>query len=261
MFVIDVPFFDLDKIYGSWQVPRWIKFRDGKYAIPLRDTVVKVEQIKDRILISCNEDSFYNTWYNYFDFETDYSDETYSILRNNRKLKIPVHRGSGIHIIKQDPYEAYIYGKLIERYGLIRASAELNTVAKSCGFYRETSMRDIGRVKWNVFPNNDEMFSSAQNLKAQDLREYIQGLSSEIKSGYDFMTDTNKYFRLFGLHDVSQFPINEIKTTLSKNFACDPEDFEEQHLSDCKNKGLVYLCILYHITNPPVEVTHVGISG
>ena len=44
MFIIEVPFMNLDQIYNSGQCFRWIKLRDGKYAIPYGDKVLKVEQ-------------------------------------------------------------------------------------------------------------------------------------------------------------------------------------------------------------------------
>ena len=46
MFVIEVPYFNLDKIYESYQAPRWIKLKESKYVIPHRDKALKIEQEK-----------------------------------------------------------------------------------------------------------------------------------------------------------------------------------------------------------------------
>ena len=63
MFSMQIPFLDLDQVYNSGQVFRWIKFRDGKYAIPYGDSCVKVEQVHnvqgDRFLFSCDEKEFF----------------------------------------------------------------------------------------------------------------------------------------------------------------------------------------------------------
>ena len=67
-------------------------------------------------------------------------------------------------------------------------------------------------------------------------------------------------FRLFAFSDVSVFPLEEIKETIIKNFDCEPENFSEWYLSDTKNKGLVYLYILYHIKNPSQEVLKYGVN-
>ena len=53
MFVIEVPYFNLDKIYESYQAPRWIKLKESKYVIPHRDKALKIEQQKTRLIMSC----------------------------------------------------------------------------------------------------------------------------------------------------------------------------------------------------------------
>ena len=65
--MINVPYLNLDQIYNSGQVFSWIKFRDQKYVIPFKDQALKVEQQKDRLIMNCNEEQFYDIWYKYFD--------------------------------------------------------------------------------------------------------------------------------------------------------------------------------------------------
>ena len=43
MFVIEVPYFNLDQIYNSYIAPRWIKLSDSKYIIIHEDKAVKAE--------------------------------------------------------------------------------------------------------------------------------------------------------------------------------------------------------------------------
>ena len=107
MFVIDVPFCNLDHIYNSGQAPRWIKLRDSKYIIPFKDKALKIEQQQDRsdltkcrLIISCSEEDFYNIWYEYFDLRTDYFDLNFKVKRLGGKFKVIANRGSGIHILK-----------------------------------------------------------------------------------------------------------------------------------------------------------------
>ena len=56
MFVIEAPYIDLDQIYNSGQIFTWIKLRDKKYVIPYRDNALKIEQVKNRLIMSCNEE-------------------------------------------------------------------------------------------------------------------------------------------------------------------------------------------------------------
>ena len=79
MYVIEILYLDLDQIYKSGQVFRWIKLKDGKYIVINKDKTVKVEQKKTRFIFDCSEEDFYNVWWKYFDLQTDYSIPNYSI--------------------------------------------------------------------------------------------------------------------------------------------------------------------------------------
>ena len=50
MFVIEVPYIDLDQIYNSGQIFTWIKLKDAKYVIPFKDKALKIEQAKERFI-------------------------------------------------------------------------------------------------------------------------------------------------------------------------------------------------------------------
>ena len=72
MFVIEVPYINLDQIYESGQVFSWIKLRDSKYVIPFGNQALKIEQQKERLIMNCTDEQFYNIWFYYFDMNTDY---------------------------------------------------------------------------------------------------------------------------------------------------------------------------------------------
>ena len=79
MFVIEVPFINLDHIYNSGQAPRWIKLKESHYIVPHGDKALKIQQQRDRfdfdryrLIMNCSEKDFYDIWFNYFDLKTDY---------------------------------------------------------------------------------------------------------------------------------------------------------------------------------------------
>ena len=93
MFVIEVPYFNLDQIYASGQCPRWIKLKESKYVIPFRDKALKIEQQRDkydwtryRLIMSCTEDDFYNVWFNYLDLAMEFTDFTKTSLKHTYLL-------------------------------------------------------------------------------------------------------------------------------------------------------------------------------
>ena len=271
MFVIDVPYFNLDQIYNSGQVPRWIKLKEGKYVIPFKDKALKIEQQRDRfnfdkyrLIMSCSADDFYDTWFEYLDLRTDCLDVNMKVKRLGGKFKVPANRGSGIHIIHQDEFEAYVLAKLITFVGYRKAGELMNRIAQTYGIEHNQRMREAGRVVWYEWPTPEILLEklNKENLKSDNkVKRFLKKLCEAIiNDGYDYTCSDNELFRLFGVHDTTVFPLIGIEETLIKNFGEESEEFADWYLGDIENKGLVYMYIVHHILNRPKEVTLYGIG-
>ena len=181
----------------------------------------------------------------------------------NGKFKKIANRGVGIHIIKQDPFEAYIYSKIVEVYGYSKASKAINHIAEVCGIKHVQSMREAGKITWYEFPTPEMILENLDKLKKMGkINEWLECICMIIaEKGFEFIIENSniKLFKLFALHE-DIFTLNEIEQTLVKNFGENPEEFEDWYLSDSENKGLIYLYILHHITNPPKEITYYGLN-
>ena len=271
MFVIEVPYFNLDHIYNSGQAPRWIQLNQSpeksKYVIPYKDKSLKIEQQRDRfdwtrhrLIMSCTEEDFYNIWFEYFDLRMDCLVENDKIKRLGGKFKIPANRGHGIHIINQEPFEAYILGKTITKWGYEKAFTIMNKVAESYGVCHKQSMREAGQITWYEFPTPKAMLDGINKLKAiGPVNAYLKCLCEDIVvNGFDFTQSDNELFRLFGMHETDIFPLVGIETVLAKNFCENPEEFADWYLDEIKNKGLVYVYIVHHVINRPKEATSYG---
>ena len=255
MFVIEVPYFNLDQTYESCQCPRWIKLKDSKYVIPFRDKALKIEQQKDRFLMSCTEEDFYTTWFEYLDLRTDYFGENDKIKRLGGKFRIPANRGSGIHILNQDEFEAYILSKVVSNLGYWKAFHIMNHIAEACGISHIQSMREDGKITWYEFPDPAMILENFDRLRNMGkVNTWLEKLCIAIlNDGFDYTDSDNELFRLFGLHDTSVFPLAGIEDAIGKNFKCDPSDFAARYLNSIENKGLVYAYIQHHVINPPKE--------
>ena len=75
-----------------------------------------------------------------------------------------------------------------------------------------------------------------------------------VDKGYEYYESDNELFRLFGMHDVSQFPTVRIEDAIMKNFKENPEEFADRYLGDVEEKGMVYMYIVHHILNRPKEM-------
>lgn len=271
MFVIDVPFFNLNHIYNSSQCPRWIKLSESKYIIPFRDKALKIEQRFDisssencHLIMNCSEEDFYNIWFDYLDLRTDYLSENYKIKRLCRKLKIPANRGSGIHILHQDSFEAYVFAKLVGFVGYKKAGELMNRIAQAYGIERKQSMREAGRVTWYEWPTPERMLEKLlkEKIKSDNkVKRFLRDLCKAIVSdGYEYTSSDNELFRLFGMHDMTVFPLNGIEEALSKNPHGKPDEFADQYLYNVENKGLAYEYIVHHVMNKPKEANPSGIG-
>ena len=269
MFVIEVPYFNLDQIYASGQCPRWIKLKESKYVIPFRDKALKIEQQRDkydwtryRLIMSCTEDDFYNVWFNYLDLRMDCLDENSKVKRLGGKFKVPANRGNGIHILHQDHFEAYVLAKLITYVGYEKAAVAMNHIAEVCGVKHNQSMREAGRITWYEWPTPEMILEHHHKLgKMGKINSWLKRLCEAIvNDDYAYTKSDDELFRLFGMHDTTVFPLAGIEETLMKNFGEEPEEFADWYLGDIENKGLVYMYIVHHILNRPKEVTSYGIG-
>ena len=230
MFVIEVPYFNLDHIYNSGQAPRWIPLgqspEKSKYVIPYKDRTLKIEQQRDRfdwtrhrLIMSCTEEDFYNIWFKYFDLKMDCLDENDKIKRLGKKFKVIANRGHGIHILNQDPFEAYILGKLITRWGYESTSIAMNRLAELYGVCHKQSMREAGQITWYEFPTPEAMLEGINKIKKLGpVNRYLKELCEAIvDEGFDFTQSDNELFRLFGMHETNLFPLVGIEDTLKSS--------------------------------------------
>ena len=270
MFVIETSHFNLDHIYNSGQAPRWIKLKEGKYIIPHKDKALKIEQQRDRfdwtkyrLIMSCTEDDFYNIWFHYFDLRMDCLAENDRVKNLGGKFRIIANRGHGVHVLRQDFFEAYVLSKLISNLGFYKATEAMNEIAKAYGIEHKQSMKEVGRITWYEWPTPEIMLEKLNEEKNGygNIRFFLKKLCNAIvNDGFDITKSDNELFRLFGMHDTTVFPLVKIESVIEKNFDCIPEEFADWYLYDIENKGLVYMYIIHHVINRPKEMTSSGIN-
>lgn len=270
MFIIEIPYFDLNDIYNSGQAPRWIKLKDSRYIIPFRDKAVKAEQQKDkydlnrcRLFLNCPEEDFFKIWFEYFDIRTDYYELNRKVKKLGGKFKVPANRGSGIHILRQETFEMYIFSKLVTYAGYKEARKIINHIAQVCGIEHTQSMREAGRITWYEFPTPEMILQNLDKLKNMGkVNPWLKKVCEAILDNeLDITQSKNKLFRLLGMREDDVFPINEIEDTLVKNFGGNPEEFANWYLYDIENKGIVYMYIVHHKLNPPIKMGEVILRG
>ncbi len=281
MFVIDIPFLDLNQIYNSGQCFRWIKLKDDMYVVPFKNQAIKVMQQKERILFSCTDQQFYDVWFNYFDVQKDYLASNSSIKKLDDYLKVCANRAKGVRIIKQDLFEMIITFALATATNIPRIKSMVNALCELCGVMHKQSMREAGKVTWYEFPTaqdiiskKDELFKCKLGYREEIIIQLCQDVvdgwldldelaSMEYKEAKEYLMQFNGIgpkvadcICLYGLHILESFPVDtHIEQILEREFDCDLETFDEWYLEDLQNeRGLVQQYMFYNELNPPEEV-------
>lgn len=261
MFIIEVPFFNLEQIYNSNQAPRWLKLKENKYIVIYKDKAIAVEQKKQRLILGCSEEEFYNIWFDYFDLKTDYYAINNQIKGISKKFKVPCNRGQGLHVLRQDKFEMYVYCKLVQKVGWKEAKELMIRIAATYGIHHKNSMGDAGRVFWYEWPQPERLLEKLSKEKESSgkVKPFLKKLCDAIiNKGFDITKTDNELFRLFGMHE-NIFPAFEIEETIRKNFNCTPKEFADNYLNDVE--ALTYVYILYHIKNPPKKIKEATSNG
>ena len=281
MYVLKIPYMDLDQIYSSGQVFRWIKLRDSKYVIPFRDQALKVEQQKEKLIMSCTDEQFYNIWYNYFDINTDYFAINFSVKRIDEYMKICANRGSGVRILRQDLFEMIITFALATATNIPRIKNMVESISRVCGIKHKQSMREVGQVVWYEFPSVEAILSKQDKLDQCKLgyrKDIIIELCQDIVDGWLDLEelsqmsykDAKEYLMqfngigpkvadcicLYGLHHIQAFPVDtHIEQILEREYDCDYETFSGWYLNELKGyEGIVQQYMFYNELTPPKEV-------
>lgn len=286
MYVIEIPFMDLNQIYNSGQVFRWIRLNDGKYIVIYKDNIVKVEQKRSRFMFDCTEDDFYNVWWNYFDLQKDYSIPFYAISSIGKEEKIAANRGKGIHILNQDLFEILISCSLETATSVQRTSQMVNGIAKKCGLKHKKAMREAGQVIWYEFPTPDQILIKQDNLTTQEIgykHDVIIGLCEAIAEGWlDLeVLKTLDYYAaksylqdfkgigpkvadsicLYGLHKLNAFPIDTHLLDIFKKMDLSYDDYYDWFIDDNatvkNNAGLLRQYFWHNEVNPPRRIGNV----
>lgn len=289
MFAVECNFLNLDQIYKSGQVFRWFKFGEGKYLIPYKDKLLKAEQHKSKIILSCDEQSFYDFWYNFFDMGTPYDELNYALRENSEYLKRCAVRGKGVRIVKQELFEVIISFIMSQQQNIPTIRAKLDKVCKLLGKKRKQSMGDAGQVTWYEFPEPGDFLLNAELLSDCGLgyREpYILGVCEAIVDGWlDLQLlqkmpyeEAKAYLMsftgigpkvadcicLYGLHHMQAFPVDtHIQQIMEREFELDdPVEAREWYYPNLDGfEGYVQQLMFYsEIVKEEVEAKY-GVSG
>lgn len=152
------------------------------------ERVLNVKSEDDKIILSnTNLEDFNNIWYNYFDLERDYG-EMKEELSEDEILKEAVKFGSGIRILKQEPFETLISFIISANNAIPRIKSSIERLSKRYGKY----IGEYNGKDYYAFPTAEALSKvDVEELKETKIGFRAKYVSSAAKRVYNGEADLN----------------------------------------------------------------------
>lgn len=227
-----IPCLDLAQIDASGQCFRMTCRKDGWWQILTRDRQALARQSgPDQICLDCppGEEAF---WLSYFDCDTDYPQIIQSIDPEDAYLRAAAHAGSGIRILRQDPWEMIITFVISQQKTIPHIRQLTQALCRRYG--SPLKAKGSQEDPLFAFPRPDQLAAASLeellDLKLGYRAKYIYQLSQDayqerldltVLSSMDY-PEAMKYLTgfygigkkvancicLFGLHHIQAFPVD-----------------------------------------------------
>ncbi len=229
---------DLTAIADSGQCFRWARTETG-YRIIAFGKVLHISEKDNNIILDCSETEFNEVWKDYLDLDTDYSYIIGCIPETDMYLKAAAECGSGIRILRQDPWETLITFIISQRKNI---PAIKQAVEKICAAAGKLICEENGDRLY-AFPSPDELASlSLEDLTKCSLgyrAKYIQATADAFANGgastetLSHLSDDELFSALcsfygvgkkvalctmlFGFHRMDSFPVDVWMNRVAEN--------------------------------------------
>ena len=226
--------FNLEQIAESGQCFRMNKLEDEEtYGLVAYHRFIKMRQIDDRtIKFSCSQEEYESIWKDYFDMSYNYLAITKHIEQGEDEfLKKAVSYGSGIRILRQEPFEVLISFIISQNKNIPSIKKGIEGICEKYGrpilsqdsdyvYYSFPSPEKLARAKKEdlralKLGYRDEYIIEASRAVVDgrlDLDELIKGSHEEavskLKQIKGIGDKVANCISLFGLHHIEAFPID-----------------------------------------------------
>lgn len=245
--------FNIKQIAESGQCFRMNPITEKRYGLVAFDRYIELEQVEDDLIeISCDDAEFKNIWESYFHLDYDYGYIVEKLINGTDNfLKEAAAYGSGIRILRQDPFEAVISFIVSQNKNIPSIKKCIESI---CMVYGNKQADKITGKEYYTFPA-PEVLAEAKREDLHDLKlgyrdEYIIAAARAVCSGeidlnalklcsHEDAVKTLKSIKgvgdkvancisLYGLHHIGAFPIDVwMKRVLAEYYdnKFDPETY------------------------------------
>ena len=260
MFVISVPYFDIDQTYMLYgNQLNWLKVSPKNYmgggggggGGVSQQGPGDMDNTRDRFMFHCSEEDFFDVWFDYFDFRTDYQD----LFKKNEKLGKSKFQSSGIHLVNRPLVESLICSFLAHKF----SNFDCRSFSEKYGVKHKNSFRSLGTQTWYEFPDVETLKTIFRNdketldfLESIEWLEQITSYSSrdmfEFLKDMDFDNNLIQKLMLFGYHRFDVFPRDDfLDVYLSEEYRISRKDTT---IRKRDSKGYLWLLLQFEMSFP-----------
>ncbi len=221
--------FDLSQIADSGQCFRMLPSGGGtkEYRLIARSRVLTVRRAGEGLFeFDCDESDFDNIWSDYFDLKTDYGAYIASIPESDAYLNAAARFGSGIRILRQDPFETLITFIISQRKNIQSIRSCVENLCKAAGSPLQDGLYDFPTPEKLFFLEPEKLSSCSLGYRDKYVRraceavyrgevdlEHMASLSDEelfssLTSIYGVGKKVASCIMLFAYHRIAAFPID-----------------------------------------------------
>ena len=161
MYVLTIPNFDIWQTAETMQDINFVeKHGFDRHACFFfkGEDIMKVEQHGERFLFSCSDEKFYSDWFDFFDISTDYN------VLQREAMKLPsamvagaARKSSGVHILKQDPFECLLKECMMVGCSPAKAREKLQSVKEATTEEKGRNIPNFTYMRWHPMPTPDQL--------------------------------------------------------------------------------------------------------
>lgn len=231
--ILQIKHLNIRQIAESGQCFRMNSLKDGGYSLIAYGRYLEISQPEEDIVeLRCTEEEYRAIWRDYFHIDFDY-DRIVDQLKNCNDdfLRKAVQSGSGIRILRQEPFEMLISFIISQNKNIPSIKT---CIERICEKYGEGSTDQSTGVVYYTFPTPEQLAAAKQeelrNLKLGYRDNYILSAARAVASGaidLEVLKATSheeavkalcdihgvgikvaNCVSLYGLHHIEAFPVD-----------------------------------------------------
>ena len=236
--------FDLGRIADSGQCFRMNPLTKDTYRVIAMDRLLDITDLGGGSFdFACKDEDFENIWRDYFDLSVDYGQYISSIPKSDEYLSRAAAYGSGIRILKQEPFETLITFIISQRKNIPAIKSSVEKLCRLCGKKIETQTKEeifsfpTPELIADLSP--DELSSCSLGYRAS----YVHDAAAAVRDGaFDMqssrlLSDDELFGALLNLRGVGKKVANCVMLFAYHRIAVFPIDVWIQRILDSHYSG------------------------